>query len=201
MVVIGSAINYVDVFLAALTRMVEECISNLLLSSPSLFRYYSLDYQGVRHEISPQSSLSDTVILLSGQHILHNTVHADQVRLRLLSPLRLVCNGSIARNFDFALFFRSQMRRCSSLWAHYGSGELALDFAELSLAAQNVTILEDDIRSTQLPLTPRNRGGLTGCAECVGLVEPMFALLFLGSYVNAGKGAAFGSGFHTIEVL
>lgn len=202
MVVIGSAVNYIGLFYTALLRMAEAAVCSVLPYASYALRSYSLDYQGVRHEITDAACLPGTVILLSGKHILQNTVHSDTVRIMLKSPLRLLSNGSIAHRFDFAAFFRSQLRRCSSLYAYYGSGELDLDFARLSAAAQNVAVFDDTIRYTQPPWSTRlNRAGLTGTAECAGLVEPMFSLLLLGSYFNAGKGAAFGSGFHQLEVL
>jgi hypothetical protein len=202
MVIIGSAVNYVEFFHSALLRLVEACASSVLTPSTYMLYVYSLDYQDVRHEISHTAALSESVILLSGRHILQNTVHSDHVRLTLLSPLRLLSNGSVAHRFDFATFFCSQLRRCSSLCAYYGTREMDFDFASLSLAARNVAVLEDEIHYTQPSWSKRpNRAGLVGSAECSGLVEPMFSLLRFGSYFNAGKGATFGSGFHHIEAL
>jgi len=202
MVVIGTAVNYIGFFHTALLRMVEDGVCTVLPPSKLSLRSYSLDYQGVRHEITLAAQLSESVILLSGQYILQNTVHSDHVRLSLKSPLRLLSNGSIAHSFDFGIFFRSQMRRCSSLCSYYGTGELDLDFVRLSEAAQNVAVLSDKTRYTQPQWSKRlNRAGLIGTVECAGLVDPMISLLLLGSCFNAGKGAAFGLGFHQIEVL
>jgi hypothetical protein len=202
MVVIGSAANHAGLFHLALTRMVESAVRIAQpLVQPSLHSY-SLDYQGIRHEMNQESLLPDNVILLSGQHIFEDTIHSDSVRLTFTSPLRLIHSGSIAHSFDFATFFRSQLRRCSSLSAYYGTGTLDLDYAGLSLFAQDVVVLEDDIHYSQPAWSKlRNRAGLTGTVECTGLVEPMFSLLLLGSCFNAGKGASFGLGFHTVEAL
>lgn len=201
-VVIGTAVIHLETFHAALLRMAEAAAGAVLTPAAYTLRSYSLDYQGTRHEIAQAAPLPESVILLSGQHILQNTVHSDSVRLSLLSPLRLLSNGSIFHRFDFGAFFRSQLRRCSSLCSYYGSGELDLDFALLSDAAQNVAVFDDKTRYTQPPWTKRqNRAGLTGTVECTGLIEPMLSLLLLGSCFNAGKGAAFGHGFHQLEVL
>lgn len=199
MVVVGTAVNYVEIFHSALLRMIGTSLSSVLPHVVFTLRSYMLDYQSVKY---PVSTLPESVILLSLKHILHNTLHSDSLRLSLKSPLRSLCNGSIMHRFDFAAFFRSQLRRCSSLCAYYGSGELELDFYALSLSAQNVAVLEDGIQYTQSAWSKRqNRSGLIGVAEFTGLVEPMFSLLLLGSYFNAGKGATFGSGFHKIEVM
>lgn len=200
-VIIGSAVNYIGLFHTTLLRMVEAAVCTVLPPSKFSLSFYSLDYQGVRHLITHAASLPESVILLSGQHILQNTVHSECVKLLLKSPLRLLSNGSIAHRFDFGMFFRTQLRRCSSLCAYYGSGELDLDFARLSESAQNVAVFDDKIQYTQPSWSKRlNMAGLTGTAECAGLVEPMLSLLLLGSCFNAGKGATFGSGFHQLEV-
>lgn len=201
-VVIGSTLQYVELFHAALLRMVEATVSAMRFPARFTLRTFSLDYQGARQEISSTASLPENVILLSGRHILQNTVHSDSIQLTLKSPLRVLNNGSIAHRFDFMPFFRSQLRRCSSLCAYYGSGtSIDLDFAQLSRQAERVTLFDNTIQYSLPPGTKRqNRAGLTGSVECAGLVEPMFSLLLLGSYFNAGKGATFGSGFHTIEV-
>lgn len=202
MVVIGSAVNYVHFFHTALLRMVNACMCAVMPSAKYAFRSYSLDYQGTRHTIIDPEFLSESVILLSARHVMQNSVHSDSLKLIMKSPLRLLSNGSIMHHFDFAAFFRSQLRRCSSLYAYYGTGELDLDFVGLSQAAPNIETLEDEIQYTQPKWSKQsNRSGLTGVAEFSGLVEPMFSLLLLGSYFNAGKGAAFGSGFHQIVVI
>ena len=199
MVVIGTAVNYVRDFHTALHRMVDTCATAVIPAAKYTLRSYSLDYQGLRHPITDHELLAECVILLSGRHILQNTTHCDSLKLTLKSPLRLLNNGSIMHDIDFAIFFRSQLRRCSSLYAYYGTEELYLDFAGLSHAAENVAVLENETHYRQPKWSKRaNRAGLTGEAEFSGLVEPMFSLLLLGSYFNAGKGATFGSGFHHI---
>ena len=202
-VVIGTAVNYIGHFHAALLRMVETVAAALLPpAETTLCSYtYSLDYQGARHEIKRAESLPESVILLSGRHILLNTVHSGNARLLFKSPLHILCNGSIMHHFDFDIFFRTQLRRCSSLYAYYGTGEMDLDFMRLSKAAPNIAVSDDKTVYTQPPWSKlKNRGGLIGTFEFSGLIEPMFSLLLLGSYFNAGKGATFGSGVYQLEV-
>lgn len=202
LVVIGTAVNYVDFFYTALCGMVETAVRSVLDSERYSLHTYVLDYQGIRHEVAPGTSLSEHVMLFSGYHVLHNSVHSEIIRISLKSHLRLLCNGSIIRLFDFAAFFRSQMRRCSSLCAYYGSGEMILDFVQLSDLAQKVTVIDDQIRYSQPRWSKlKNKAGLTGSAVCSGVVEPMVPLLLLGSYFNAGKGAAFGFGQYKTEVM
>lgn len=199
-VVVGRAVQQLDFFYSALQKLIEECIHNVLPKHAIYsLRCFSLDYHGVRHEIS---SLSESVILLSSISLLQNTVRSECVKLTLKSPLRLLCNGSVAHSFDFPAFFRTQLRRCSSLWAYYGAGELQLDFASLSELARQVSVLEDHIQYSQPSWSKqKNRSGLTGFAECYGLADSMYSLLLLGSYFNAGKGASYGLGSYQVEIL
>jgi len=202
LVVIGIAVNYLEHFHTALVRIVEASVHSAPGSKKSDYKFFSLDYQGFRHEMTRGTSFHESLILLSGQNILHDSLHSDSVRISLKSPLRLLCNGSIIHLFDFAAFFRSQMRRCSSLCAYYGSGELDIDFVQLSDLAQNIALFDNQIRYIQPEWSKcQNKAGLIGIAECSGLVEPMSALLLLGSCFNAGKGATFGLGFHEIEAM
>jgi hypothetical protein len=202
LVVIGTAVNYVELFHAALLGMINTAVCSVLDSEKYSLHTYTLDYQGVRHELSHGTSFPDGIMILSAHHILHNSVNSESIRIFLKSPLRLLCNGSIIHLFDFAAFFRSQMRRCSSLCAYYGCGELNLDFVQLSDVSQKIAVFDDQIRYSQPQWSKRqNRAGLTGSAECSGLVAPMSALLFLGSFFNAGKGATFGSGHYEVEAL
>lgn len=203
MVVVGTAVNHVELFHAALIRVVEEAVASVLAPANYKLRSFSLDYHSGRHEIMNVKTVTEYVVLLSGDYILKNTIHSDAIRLSLNSPLRLLSNGSILHHFNFAMFFRSQLRRCSSLCAYYGSGKLELDFNALSHAAQSVTVVKDGILFYTHPKMSKrlNRSGLVGVAECLGLVEPMYSLLLLGSYFNAGKGATFGAGYYHIEAI
>lgn len=202
LVIVGSALNYIELFHTTLIRMIDAVMCSVLHPPKYEVHTYSLDYQSCRHEITYSASIAIDAILLSAQHVLQNTVHSDKIRLDLQSPLRLLNNGVITRQFDFALFFRSQLRRCSSLCAYYGAGEFDLDFSGLSEESQNVTVFDDRIHYTQPTWSKRlNMAGLVGTVKCSGLVEPMFSLLLLGSYFNAGKGATYGFGFHRLEVL
>lgn len=198
--VIGDAVQHSDIFHTTLLGIAETAVSNVLPPTAYSFSSYTIDYLGERHCLGHSALMHENVIVLSGRQILENCINADSVRLTLKSPLRLMSNGSIARRFDFAAFFRSQLRRCSSLCAYYGTGKPVLDFSFLSAASLNVAVLEDGIRYSQPSWSNRlNRAGLTGTAECSGLTGQMFPLLLLGSYVNAGKGASYGSGVYQIE--
>lgn len=196
--IIGKAVNYIELFYSAFIKNIEATYS-----IPQNLVAFFLDYNGERHIIEENSPIAEKMVLFSAEYILHSTAYSDSVRLLLQSPLRLCNNGAIINYFDFGLFFRSQLRRSSSLAAYYGTvTQSSLDYIALSQAASNVHLLENGLNSRKKNVQKAfNKPGITGIYEFSGLVEDMFSLLLLGSYFNAGKGAAFGYGFYQIEVL
>jgi hypothetical protein len=202
LVVVGAAVNLIQLFHEAVMAMLGELAAEQFFLGDKTIRAYALDYLKERHEFELPTTLSAHVILLSARHILEDALHAGHIRLTFATPLRLTVNGAVLSRFDYATFFRAQLRRCSSLWAYYGSGAPALDFVALSTAADTVSILENTMYYGRRPgYGPQGKPGLMGVVECDGLAEPMFALLQLGSYFNAGKGASYGAGFYQLEAL
>jgi hypothetical protein len=200
MTLIGIAVNYINDFKSALESMIDACLNTVQNGEIISLRFYALDYQNTRYEISHSKSSIASLVFLSAENVLSTAINSSHAILIFKSPLRLLGNGSILHHFDFATFFRSQLRRCSSMFAYYGKGELNLDFVLLSKSAEMVSLLEDDIKYIQPSWSKsRNCSGLTGSAAFIGLVENMYPLLLLGSYFNAGKGAAYGSGNYQID--
>lgn len=200
--IIGTAINQIQLFHTAMLEFIKAVVEEVAEKDSYSIIFYTKDYRGTRNEIALSSVLAEKVILLSGAHLLHNELPADHIRITLKSPLRLPGDGTAAHHFDFAAFFRSQLRRCSSLWAYYGTGALPFDFAALSEAVRFVTLLENSVyRERWFSQGQQGKSGVMGTVECDGLIEPMYALLQLGSYFNAGKGAAYGAGHYQLEAL
>jgi len=202
LVVAGKAINHLDAFIRSVRQMVEMIPAQNHVSAPCIRGVYCLDYQMLRHRLDLLSSASQNVIVLSSLDIMENPAGAEIIRLIIESPLRLLCGGSELRRFDFSAFLRSQMRRCSSLFAYYGDGELDIDFAELSGEASLVKCLDDGIRYSQPPWSMRqNHAGLIGASCFAGVTPGILSLLTLGAYINAGKLASFGFGAYGTEAL
>lgn len=202
LVVIGSAMQHADIFLRVLLDTISASIGELQQDKPPLLNLFCIDCQGNRHPFSDVSELPETAVFQSARNILESPFTSGQILITIKSPLRLLSGGAIARSFDIAAFVRSQMRRCSSLYAYYGSGLMPIDFKSMTLSVQDADIIDCDIRYKQPFWSNRPvRAGLSGTAECFGLSGPAVNLLILGSYFNAGKGAAFGSGFYRIKVV
>lgn len=198
LVIVGNAIQHVSTFQSVISLMIASVAENngvdVAVTGTSC-----LDYQGGRHELN---AASYSLVLLSGMEILEATQHSDLVKIYLNSPLKLLSGGSIAHSLDFGLLLRSQMRRCSSLFAYYGEGELELDYVFMSVTAAKVTSIENDFSFTIPHWSKRaNFAGILGAGEFTNLADGMLPLLMLGSYFNAGKGAAYGMGVYRIEYL
>jgi hypothetical protein len=196
LVLAGNAIQHISAFRCAIELMIISIAEKNRMDA-DVSGIWFLDYQGGRLELNVTP---DALVLLSGLEILQASQHYDSIRICLESPLKLLRGGSIAHSFDFAALLRSQLRRCSSLFAYYGEGELELDYAIMSEASEAVSCLGNSFRFTRPQWTQRaGLAGISGSGEFSGLADGMLPLLNLGSYFNAGKGAAYGFGGYRIE--
>jgi hypothetical protein len=194
----GNAIRYLSAFLTAVNLMTASVGENIEVDVDVTGTWCS-DYQGARHELN---AVSQSPVLLSALEILDSTLHSDPIRICLESPLRLLRGGSIAHFLDFSNLLRSQLRRCSSLFAYYGEGELEMDYVFMSGEASKVNSVGNDFKFTKPEWSQRaSFAGLLGEGKFSDLPYGMLPLLKLGSYFNAGKGAAFGMGVYRLEVV
>lgn len=200
LVIVGSAINHLPVFNRAVRLLIESIPVQPQGTVSELTGIYCLDYQATRHELDVSSPDIQNLVVLSGLQIMKNTADTGRISLTLESPLRLLNAGSILHRMDLSVFLRSQMRRCSSLFAYYGEGELEIDFAGLASAADRVTATGDGIRYLQPRWSQRpNHAGLIGASQFRAVDPGIVPLLALGSYFNAGKSASFGMGAYRVD--
>jgi len=198
LVIMGNAIRHLSAFVSAVYLMTKSVGKNIEVDV-DVTGTWCRDYQGERHELN---SVSQSPVLLSAMEILESTLHSDPIRICLESPLRLLRGGSVAHFFDFAIMLRSQLRRCSSLFAYYGEGELEMDYVFMSEGASKVNSFGNDFKFMKPEWSQRaDLAGLLGEGEFRDLAYGMQPLLKLGSYFNAGKGAAFGMGVYRVEVV
>lgn len=202
LVVIGKAINHLPVFVSAVELLLDSCSGQCSGNAPLINCIHCLDYQSVRHEINWSRQGDLNLVVLSSLEIMKNSLDTNEARLILESPLKVPSTGSLLHDFEFGIFLRSQMRRCSSLFAYYGDGELDIDFAELSAAVGVVRCHKDGICYSQPYWSQRSsHAGLLGISEFSNLAPGMLPLLTLGSYFNAGKGASFGFGAYNVDAV
>lgn len=197
-VVIGNAIQQISTFRAAIELMLES-VSESIGFEVEVSGAWCFDYQDRRHKLSDDFN---SLILLSSMEIIQSCQLCYSAKIVIESPLKLLSGGSIAHSFDFGILLRSQMRRCSSLFAYYGEGELDLDYVLMSGEAKKVYSTGNSFDWQKPHWTNRVAlSGIMGKGEFTGLTGLMLPLLNLGSYFNAGKGAANGMGVYRLETI
>jgi len=202
LVILGNAINHLNHFFVAVKNLIETSTELCSGHDAGLTAIYCLDYQNNRYQLDLSSTVNDSLIILSAIDIMESVVCSDQIRLIIDSPLRLMSAGKLQRCFDFSSFMCSQLRRCSSMSAYYGEGEISLDFQLLAKQSRQVECIKNDITINMPFWTQRaNNSGLSGTADFIHISSGLLPLLILGSYLNAGKGATVGFGSYRVEML
>jgi len=120
----------------------------------------------------------------------------DSAALSLVTPLKLMHEGRLLKQFTFSQFARALMRRVSSLAYYYEGAEPSLDYRWLSLQSEAVETVSSDCRFVSWGGRP---AGIIGTARFEGDLEPFHLLLQLGQATQLGKGASFGFGSYRIE--
>ncbi len=200
--IVGSAINHLDFYLAALRLMFESKNPRRRFSG-TLLSVESCDYQGGRSLIWARKSLVpfDRLHLLSALELPQiRPFGPERLSLTFLTPLRLVHDGRPLQQISFSLLFRTLLRRISSLAYYYGGEELELDYKWLS---ERSVLIECQVDNCQYgaPVwgaSNQRLCGLTGNAVFTGDLSAFHLPLFIGEYVHLGKGASFGLGQYRI---
>ena len=112
------------------------------------------------------------------------------IRIDLVTPLRMVRDGRELNRFDPAFFIRSLLRRLSSLAAYYGEGVDTDHFRYLAGLAGEVRLL----RQAVVRDTVAQGRGISGSYELQGPFAELGPLLCLGGLVHLGKGVSYGQG-------
>lgn len=197
LVVVGLAIPHLNMLLEGFCRVLA---GGPCAVQADLVRIGSRDYQGTIHPLRGSRSVNhpEELVVLSSAGLMDRYTWGDgPLRIRLLSPLRMIEDGRLLTGFDFSRFARSLMRRVSSLAYYYGDCGFNCDFKALSAQAAAVSCTEYHFA----PVTPRNRklSGVTGHGCFTGDFNGLLPFLVAGQYVHAGKGATFGMGWYELQ--
>lgn len=127
------------------------------------------------------------------------------LRLRLLTPLRIVHGGSLVSDLAFHHLVRTLLRRLSALAWFHCAVRLELDFRGLIERASAVERAHADLRwhdwerYSSRQKTRMRLGGLVGTVVFRGVDAGFAPILRLGEALHAGKGATFGLGRYVLE--
>jgi len=190
LVVLGRAISCLDMLLDGFHRLLSGMRTEIL-------QIYSRDYQGGKRLLvtgtrrSPPANM--TVLSLDGI-MKSREMYSGVLLLQFESPLKLRSEGHIVREFDFRLFFRYLLRRVSALIYYYEGQELEYDFKYLAQQADRIVCIQDAFHFSAAPCGAIKLSGLTGSGRFRGDFTDLLPFLVAGTYVHAGKNAAFGMG-------
>lgn len=130
-----------------------------------------------------------------------------RVELRLCTPLRLQHDGRLVGPLEFrpACLAMALVRRVSMLCHHHGEVDLEADFVALKAGAEAIRVLDSQIEWVeQLRRSSRQRalvpmGGLIGRLVLdLSAAPALWPYLWLGQWLNAGKGATMGMGSYRL---
>lgn len=128
----------------------------------------------------------------------------DRLRLRLLTPMRLVADGALVHSLTFELLMRALFRRLTFLAQHFG-GTLDVRFDPLLEAARRIRVAADRTRWLDLGSFSRRQmrstpiGGIVGDVTFEGDLSPFLTYLVWGQIVHVGKDVTKGNGYFLIE--
>jgi hypothetical protein len=125
----------------------------------------------------------------------------DDLRIELLTPLRLKARGNLLRSIDLGALVQAICWRLNTLSIFHGNGPWDVDHRTLVEQARAVAV-EQRVRWVELLRTSTRgddpqtmpQGGLVGSAILRGVPEAVRSVLLAGSVIHVGKSATFGHG-------
>jgi len=121
-----------------------------------------------------------------------NTLPMHFLGVRILTPMRIPRDGSFLRDFSFSPFFRTLLRRASSLAYYYHGSVLEMDYQRLARLSDSIDIDRSDTQWTVWRKGAME--GITGGLVLRGDLSDFHPVLLLGEYFSCGKGASYGLG-------
>ena len=129
-----------------------------------------------------------------------NITHSNKFLLEIIKPLRIDQDKELIKDLNSQVFFKTLLRRLSSLMYFYCDTNLDIDFENFFEIASSITMIKKELffkskkrysarQDKEIPLY-----GLKGSIEIEGNLEIFYLFLILGSYLHVGKGVSFGMG-------
>ena len=195
---VGSAIQYLSLYLSALKLTLSSFgPAGRYVAQPVTAE--AVDYYGVRSPVWEAGREVDekNLILLSADGIQQAfPLTPDGVRLRLVTPLRLLSGGKPVRELTFSLLVRALIRRITALAYYYGYYEMDMDFKWLAERSREISCMDGDFFWQG---DTGKYAGILGSGTFSGVLNEFHPFLLLGEYLQCGKGAAYGYGQFLLE--
>lgn len=196
--IVGSAIQDVSCYLDALSLAFSSFgPAGKYVVAP--VRAEAVDYYGARSLVweAGKEKRDENLVLLSADGLQRTcTLAADEVKLRIVTPLRLLSGGKPVRELTFSALARCLFRRITSLAYHYGGHEADLDFRWLAERSREISCTDGDFHWQG---GAGKQGGIVGSGTFRGDLSEFHPFLLLGEYLQCGKGATYGYGAFRLE--
>lgn len=202
----GEFNDFLPYFVYAVETMGTLGIGRKIDSRGAGFEIKSIHHQGrsVYDSEKSQLDMNFQVPELTLHEIISTPV--TQLRLCLLTPLRLKFNSSLQAELPFEVLIRAVLRRISSLCNSYGSGEPDLDYRGIIARAGEVRILSDNLhwfdwkRYSNRQEQQMFMGGMSGEVCYQGDLNIFIPLLQAVQPLHLGKQTTFGLGGFNLEI-
>jgi CRISPR/Cas system endoribonuclease Cas6 (RAMP superfamily) len=129
---------------------------------------------------------------------------ADEIRLRFLTPTRLIQGGDTVERPPFHVLARRLLDRVDSLSYFHCGERWQADFRALGQQAEEIEMAECHTRWMQVERYSGRQqervslGGFVGEVVYRGDLAPFRSLLVLGTLIHVGKATIFGNGLYEI---
>jgi hypothetical protein len=195
---VGLAINHVVNFLDAVVFMFGH-LESRWTEVADVLKIESVDYLGNRTIICQNSSRPalDRFYILFLEGLEKSAIlPADELRITLATPLRIIKDGRPLRELSFSSIVMSLLRRMSAIAFYYCYQYLDLDYKWLSRQSQEIGISSNGFSWVEWD---KNLSGIIGSGTYTGNMAEFQRILLFGEYLHAGKGAAYGLGRYHLE--
>ena len=131
-------------------------------------------------------------------------LNSDRLRINLLTPLRLVVEGSLVQKLTFRIFMQRLLRRLTDLYRYCCNQRAYPGLSGLLKQAAEVQVTQDNTCWVDLSSYSNRRqastpiGGLTGEITFAGNLKDFLPLLVWGEITHVGKDATRGNGWYRI---
>lgn len=127
-----------------------------------------------------------------------------QIKIKFLTPVRIILGGELTTKFDFNLFITNLLRRISWLSIVHCNEELEFNHKNFIAYAKDIKIKERNIkwydweRYSSRQGIRMKLGGFVGNITFEGDLKEFLPFIKLGEYIHIGKQTSFGLGKYEI---
>ena len=204
LILIGRGIEYLPYFIFIFEELGKRGIGK----GKGKYKLTGVDNEeGER--IYESGKLSDNFKISSLQDIINECnfrekVNHKQIKIKFLTPVRIILGGELTTKLDFNLFITNLLRRISWLSIVHCNEELEFDYKRfiaytngVKTKARNVEWYDWERYSSRQD-TRMKLGGFMGNITFEGDLEEFLPFIKLGEYIHIGKQTSFGLGKYEI---